>query len=65
MAVHYIENEGALFRGASVSYPDEVYDPRSKSWSPYEGKVPKPQGWGEIISDQDAAKLMEWLHKNA
>lgn len=52
----YIENEGALFRsqGFMTENPDEIFNPRSGNWEPYKGTVPKPQGWGERITEQEA-----------
>ena len=56
--LRYIENEGALFRGPTRAYPEEVYDARTKSWHAYEGAVPKPVDWGEYLTDEQAK---EWL----
>lgn len=52
-----IENEGALFRGPSRGLPQEVWDAEAKAWKPYEGKVPKPIGWGEQVSEEEAKAL--------
>lgn len=59
----YIENEGALFRsqGFMTENPDEIFNPRSGQWEPYKGKVPKPQGWGERITEQEANEWMASL----
>lgn len=52
-----IENEGALFRGSSVSRPEEVWNPAT-GWTAYKGEVPKPQEWGAEISQAEADALM-------
>jgi hypothetical protein len=52
--IRYIENEGALFRGVTRGYPEEVYDFKTKAWFPYKGAVPKPVNWGEYMSDAEA-----------
>lgn len=56
--LRYIENEGALFRGYAISHPEEVYSFRQGTWLPYEGSIPKPIGWGEFISPEEAEELM-------
>lgn len=53
----YIESQQALFRGASYAWPTEVWDVVAQAWRPYTGKVPKPDGWGDIVSDAEAE---EW-----
>lgn len=54
----YIENEGALFRGFSVSFPQEVFNKKTKKFEKYEGKVPKPIEWGDVITEEEAKKMM-------
>ncbi|ARU03913.1 hypothetical protein CCO03_03760 [Comamonas serinivorans] len=56
----YVENEGALFRvaGPSNAFPDEVWSVSQKKFVPYKGDVPKPQGWGQEISEQE---FQEWI----
>lgn len=54
----YFENEGALFRGYFISHPLEVYVPRTRSWEPYKGEVPKPFGWGDEITK---AEVDAWI----
>jgi len=54
----YIENEGALFRGVSRGIPKEVWNPQERRFEPYDGKVPKPIEWGEVISEQEAQEIM-------
>jgi len=49
-----IENEGALFRGLSRSFPCEVRD--GSHWKPYTGNVPKPIEWGYPITEEDARR---------
>ena len=58
--MRYVENEGALFRikGPSNAFPDEVWNPREKKFVPYEGDVPKPPGWGEDVSEEEAAAII-------
>jgi hypothetical protein len=55
----YIENEGALFRsrGSMTECPEEVYF-SGDGWVKYEGEVPKPQGWGEAISTEEAEAMI-------
>lgn len=52
----YIENEGALFRGPSRSWPKEVWN--GKEFAPYQGSVPKPIEWGDVISENEAKSMM-------
>ena|ERR1700741_2547144 len=53
-----IENEGALFRGFSRGNPQEVWSPH-RGWSPYvDAGEYKPIEWGEVISEEDAFRLM-------
>ncbi len=59
MPKRYIENEGALFRGATLAFPEEVYSFKDKAWFPYKGAVPKPQGWGEYITEAEFDALVE------
>lgn len=54
----YIENEGALFRGASRAWPSEVWKPKSGTWAPYVGETPKPIEWGDIIEEAEAKAMM-------
>jgi hypothetical protein len=56
----YIENDGALFRsrGFMTECPEEVYFP-GQGWTKYTGAVPKPQGWGEEISTEDAEAMIK------
>jgi len=53
----YIESQQVLFRGSSVYWPEEIWNVAARSWEPYKGKVPKPEGWGDIISDAEAEAL--------
>ena len=64
-----IENEGALFRGFAVSFPQEVWNPGS-GWRPYTGHVPKPIEWGGEISEEEADAIMrermdDWTKRGA
>ena len=54
-----IENEGALFRGASRAWPKEIWSHKQQKWVPYEGDVPKGQAWGSEISEQEAQELIQ------
>jgi hypothetical protein len=58
--MRYVENEGALFRiiGPSNAFPDEVWDVKQGKFVPYKGDVPKPQDWGQDVSEQEAAEFM-------
>ena len=53
----YIENEGAVFRGKSVSYPTEIWSRKSSAWIPYTGRVPKDSEWGSEIDEAEAKRL--------
>ena len=53
-----IENDGAIFRGTSVSFPREVWNLARQEWVAYTGAVPKPVQWGNVISAIDAACYM-------
>lgn len=55
----YIENEGALFRGASRGDPREIWHPEEKRFVPYKGAgQPKPISWGYEIDEAEAERLM-------
>ncbi len=56
MPLRFIENnEGSLFRGSAEGWPDFVWHSNGAKWAPYTyGPFPKPMGWGEFISDEDA-----------
>ncbi len=54
----YIENDGALFRGFTKAYPEEVYDFKAKAWNAYTGSTPKPIDWGEYITADQAEAMM-------
>lgn len=50
----YIEHEGALFRGASRSHPQEVWSHQDQKWRPYTFDAPwKPIEWGTEISEEE------------
>lgn len=57
----YIENEGVLFRttGPSNAFPHEIWSPKQKQFLLYQGDVPKPQDWGEEISEAEAQAWMK------
>lgn len=57
--LRYIENEGALFRGYTRAFPEEVYDTRTKSWHVYEGTNPKPVDWGDYVTEEEAREWMD------
>lgn len=54
----YIENEGAIFKGTSRSFPTHVRDHGIKDWIAYEGSVPKRIEWGYEITEDEA---LEWI----
>jgi hypothetical protein len=54
----YIENEGALFRGPSRSFPKEVWSRKQREFVPYTGTTPKPVDWGDEISEAEAINMM-------
>lgn len=55
----YIENDGALFRGVSRGLPKEVWSRKAQAWKPNTFDEPfKPIGWGTVISEAEATKLM-------
>jgi hypothetical protein len=58
-----IENEGALFRGFSRGWPQEVWFP-SRGWGAYaDAGNMKPIEWGDVISESTAAEMMrEWIN---
>lgn len=53
-----IENEGAIFRGPSRSFPKQVWDRRKQEWSAYNRSVPKPMEWGWEVSEAEAVQFM-------
>jgi hypothetical protein len=48
-----IENEGALFRGPAVMWPQEIWNMQTKNWEPYTGAIPKRMGWGSEITEAE------------
>lgn len=56
--MRYIENEGALFQGYALGYPEKVYSFCRKVWLAYEGESPKPQGWGRFIDKAEAEHMI-------
>ena len=58
--MRYVENEGALFRiaGPSNAFPDEVWNAGQGKFVPYTGDTPKPEGWGQDVSEQEAQEFM-------
>lgn len=58
--MRYVENEGALFRimGPSNAFPDEVWSPSKKKFVAYQGDVPKPEGWGDDVSEDEAKAII-------
>jgi hypothetical protein len=54
----HIENEGALFRGPSRSFPKEVWGHKTHTWHPYTGVTAKPVEWGDEISTAEAINMM-------
>ena len=50
----FIESQQALFRAKTYYWPEEIWNVAAQQWQPYTGKVPKPEGWGEILSERDA-----------
>lgn len=65
--MRYVENEGALFKivGPSNAFPDEVWNAAQGKFVPYEGDTPKPQGWGEDVSEEEANEIMGAAEKPA
>lgn len=56
----YIEHLGDLYRGFSVSWPQIRWDDNSKKWVEYADKDTfKPEGWGTIIGEDEAQRLMD------
>lgn len=58
--MRYIENEGVLFATNSPmnEFPQKIWDAEERKFVPYKGEVPKPQGWGEEISEEEAKEFM-------
>jgi hypothetical protein len=58
--MRYVENEGVLFvcEGPSNAFPVRVWSRQAGKFVAYEGDVPKPNGWGEEISEEEAKKMM-------
>lgn len=54
----YIENDGALYRGASRSLPAEVWNKAAQAWQEYKGQTPKPVEWGNEIAEDEAKAMM-------
>jgi hypothetical protein len=55
--VIFIENEGALFRGPSRSFPNDVWNPDNREFAPYTGVIPKPMELGSVISPAEALNM--------
>jgi hypothetical protein len=58
ITMKFIENEGALFRGPSRSFPREIWSHLERTWVPYTGSVPKPVEWGTDITKAEAWRMM-------
>ena len=52
-----LESEQALFKAENYNFPTEVWSVKDQVWKPYQGSVPKPEAWGDIISEADAEEL--------
>ena len=52
------ENDGALFRGPSRAWPEEVWNERTQEWQKYTGKTPKNIEWGHYVDQAEADELM-------
>lgn len=53
----YIESQQSLFRAQTYYWPKEIWNVAAQHWQPYTGKVPKLEGWGDILSDAQAEAL--------
>ena len=53
----YVERDGAVLRGPSRPWPEEVWSPARRGWIPYQGPVPKAVDWGDVISEEEAQRL--------
>ncbi|TFU05548.1 hypothetical protein EUV02_00430 [Polymorphobacter arshaanensis] len=55
----FIEQENAIFRGPSRSFPHEVWSVKQQKWFPYHFDEPfKPIEWGNIVSETEAGLYM-------
>ena len=54
-----IEAGGAIFKGDSVYWPEQIWSLKDQRWKAYKGDVPKEIGWGDVISPEDAKEFME------
>lgn len=53
-----IESDGAVFKADAYFWPKQVWSIRKQKWVPYKGEVPKPEGWGDIVTDEQAKEFM-------
>ena len=53
-----IESGGAVFEATNYYWPERVWNVSEQRWEPYEGPVPKPEGWGDVITQDQAREFM-------
>lgn len=49
-----IEQDDALYRGPYHNFPTDIWDENKQKWVKYEGDVPKPGFWGNVITPEQA-----------
>lgn len=54
----YIEHLGDLYMGFTRPWPEAVWNRRDKRWYKYEETGGKPIEWGEIITEEEAKRIM-------
>jgi hypothetical protein len=55
--LHFIEDGQILYRGFGREYPAVRWNPPTRAWSVYTGKVPKPWDWGQMLSPLEAERV--------
>jgi hypothetical protein len=52
-----IENEGAIFRGPTRNWPEEIWNFKERRWEAYRGSKEKPYEWGTKIDETQFSLL--------
>jgi len=52
-----IESEGQIYKADTYYFPKERWSAIDQEWLPYKGEVPKPEAWGDIVTEAEAAEF--------
>ena len=54
-----IESQQQIYRGIHYCWPTEKWDTGFQAWLPYKGDAARENGWGDIITLEEAKEFME------